>query len=462
MNRQENFDKYTSLREKYQIFSFEGFDYHINGNSIHVIFRFSVDNTFFFKPKTTFFLKSCTHINNEDIKILLFHVGMVELISYWKAFCTKKVLIKPFLLDNTQIQWWKKLYFQGLGEFFWLNSIHADPKEFMEIQCESENALKPVECCFSENDTHIVPVGGGKDSVVSLEFLKSADYTVKPMLVNPRKAMTDSVEAAEIPISDCFIIERTIDPLLLKLNDQGYLNGHTPFSSLLAFHSLIVSCATGISNVALSNESSANEATVPGTNINHQYSKSFEFESDFKSYVHQYLHPQMNYFSILRPLSELQIAHVFSRFDKYHHLFRSCNTGSKQNIWCGQCSKCLFTAIIMLPFMGPKKVNIIFGYDIFNNEKLLHVFDQLIGKAEVKPFECVGTPDEINLALSFAIKQHYSDKNLPVLLAHYMKNELFCEISKESFFNIIMEQFDNQHYLTTNLYEQLREFVRTV
>jgi hypothetical protein len=100
-------------------------------------------------------------------------------------------------------------------------------------------------------------------------------------------------------LEQIFIIEREIDPLLLKVNAKGYLNGHTPFSAMLAFYTVLAAHLTQTRDIALSNESSANEATIVGTEINHQYSKSLEFERDFQDYVAHFMNDCAHYYSHL-------------------------------------------------------------------------------------------------------------------------------------------------------------------
>jgi hypothetical protein len=279
-------------------------------------------------------------------------------------------------------------------------------------------------------------VGGGKDSVVTLELLRRAGKQIRPLIMNPRGATVECARVAGFPMDEVLVIRRTIDPVLLELNKQGYLNGHTPFSAMLAFYTLLAAKLSGIPNVALSNENSANESTVLGTSVNHQYSKSLEFEDDFRDYIgcsgecvvgstrgqmlpttHCPL-STFNYFSFLRPLSELQIAMLFSQFADYHDVFRSCNVGSKQDIWCGHCAKCLFAYIILSPFIEPARLNAIFGKPMLDDLTLQHEFRQLIGEAETKPFECVGTVSEVRQALSMALKRWYPD-NRPALLKDY-------------------------------------------
>ena len=264
-----------------------------------------------------------------------------------------------------------------------------------------------------------MPIGGGKDSVVTLELLRRAGKRIRPLIMNPRGATIECTRVAGFTMDEVLVIRRTIDPKLLELNAQGYLNGHTPFSAMLAFYTMLASYLSGIPNVALSNENSANESTVLGTTVNHQYSKSLEFENDFREYVRVRSAemsgcagegacvPVFNYFSFLRPLSELQIAMLFSRFTQYHDVFRSCNVGSKQDIWCGHCAKCLFAYIILSPFIEPERLNTIFGKAMLDDLTLEHEFRQLVGMEETKPFECVGTVSEVRQALAMAVSRWY-------------------------------------------------------
>jgi hypothetical protein len=170
-------------------------------------------------------------------------------------------------------------------------------------------------------------------------------------------------------------------------------------------------------HIALSNESSANESTVLGQDVNHQYSKSIEFENDFRDYVKKIISGDFNYFSFLRPLNELKIAEYFSKFPKYHSVFRSCNVGSKDDIWCNNCAKCLFAYIILSPFIEPEKIIQLFGEDLLNKENLKHEFEQLIGIKNTKPFECVGTIDEVNTALNLHIQRF--PNHTPKLIDYY-------------------------------------------
>lgn len=443
-------EKFDDLRVKFPVFVFDDFNYTTHQNRLIANFRFTIGTTLAFHPVLEIQLPSGASAIVQDtplIRNLVFHMGMIELISYWKCACPPRVRIKPGYLSSSQIEWWKKLYFNGLGEFFYLNGIQANFNDFMQITCDNTEILPvvPVEL----NPGYLVPIGGGKDSVVTLELLKKTGKTCVPFIINPRGATIKCATTAGYLIPEIITMKRVIDSELLKLNDIGYLNGHTPFSAMLAFSSITAAVLSGYEAIALSNEASANESTVPNSTINHQYSKSFEFESDFRKYCQTYITPSVNYFSFLRPLNELQIANLFASFTEYHSIFRSCNVGSKTDTWCGSCPKCLFVYSMLSPFLPLTGVSRIFSKDLFSDTNLIAYLDELTGISEVKPFECVGTLDEVKAALTFAA-QRDDYKNLP-LIVHYITSHRPCSV--DSFWTLLKD-FNKEHFLN-HLEEQI-------
>jgi UDP-N-acetyl-alpha-D-muramoyl-L-alanyl-L-glutamate epimerase len=424
MGRQDRQDKYEELRKRYPAFVYEGYSIDPGKHSLRIRFDFSAHPDLHFSPVMEFperdFIQT-DNISLEALQNLVFHIGMIECLSYWKATCSPRLIIKPFHLSNSQIDWWKNLYFHGLGEFFYLNGLEPNSDDFINIICESNK--KTTSFNLSSASGTLIPVGGGKDSVVSLELLKDKLKEVRPLIMNPREATLQTAFKAGFGEEEILEIHRSIDPELLKLNEKGFLNGHTPFSALLAFSSLLAGAITNSGNITLSNEASADEPTVSGTQINHQYSKSFAFERDFREFVAKFISPDLNYYSFLRPLHEIQIAKIFSNLTKYHTVFRSCNTGSKTDIWCGKCAKCLFTFIILSPFMDPDQLENIFGRNLFDDPELKIFFDELTGISKVKPFECIGTIEEVNVALCAGMIK-YPDKK-PLLLEYYCSTELY-------------------------------------
>ncbi len=415
---------FDELRLQHPVFTYEGYHYELHGNELHIQFHFHIGEAIAFRPNMI--LRPGAHARwPEELRQLdaiIFNIGMIELISYWKCACCPTIHIEPYQLDYDQQLWWAKLYWKGLGEFCYKNKIRCEFQDFINFSFNPEAPAYVTATCPRTADSArvIVPVGGGKDSVVTLEELR-ATREVVPFIINPRGATLDCARIAgfERP-EQIIVLQREIAPELLELNRQGYLNGHTPFSAMLAFYSTLLSAVTGIRDVALSNESSANEPTIPGSYINHQYSKSLEFEEDFRSYVEQYMNGCNHYYSHLRSLTELQIAERFATYPQYFKVFKSCNAGSKENKWCCNCPKCLFAYIILSPFIDDATMIDIFGEDLLNKKELQQYFDELSGISKYKPFECVGTIDEVNEALR-SISGSRADK---YLIKHYINEQL--------------------------------------
>lgn len=450
----DNYKKYEKLSKQYDSFIYEGYSVDEDVNRLLVTYHFNLADKFSFYP-TLEFIKGKYHLESisETLKEnFLFNIGLVELISYWKAACPPNIIIKPFKLSDDQILWWKNLWFNGLGEFFYLNNLKPDPIDFVTVICESKKTTQLSELTL-EKEKVLIPVGGGKDSAVTLELLKPF-YNCIPFVINPRKASLDCIMAAEFPNDGYIEVRRTIHPQLLELNKSGFLNGHTPFSAMLAFVSSFTATICGIRSIALSNESSANEPTDNETGVNHQYSKSFAFENDFRDYLDTYISKEINYFSFLRPINEYSIASLFSKFSAYFKVFNSCNVGSKTDTWCCSCPKCLFTFIILSPHISMKKVLEIFGKDLLDDKNLLDHFNELTGINETKPFDCVGTIDEVNYSVIRIIEKR--GENLPALLKYYISTPYFYryrDFSREE----ITQVEKKEHFLEDDFMKILKK-----
>lgn len=436
--------KYNKFRTDYPAFFYRRAEIKETEKELQLVYHFEIPGLSSFAPAWTFpkpAAKSGQLVSQHPLmKKMIFNLGMVELVSYWKITCSPKVVIEAGALTGEQIEWWKELYFHGLGEFFYVNQIHdVDPQTFMEITAGKAAVCRtliqgadagPADQAEQTGQTGssvkvLVPVGGGKDSVVTLELLREAGEDIYGYIINPRGATLDTLKAAQLPADKCICVNRTLDKNMLQLNQQGFLNGHTPFSALVAFSSLITAFIYDIPYIALSNESSANESTVKNSSVNHQYSKSFKFEQDFHDYAKVYLAGSGYYFSMLRPLSELQIARLFAGQKAYHRVFKSCNAGSKTNSWCGKCPKCLFVYLILSPYLSQEELAGIFGKNLLADRSLEETLQQLVGVKEEKPFECVGSRDEVREAIELTIgKMEKAAKPLPYLLAEYRKFDL--------------------------------------
>ena len=454
MDKTKQFKQY---REMYKEFYYNSYLINQDEEAIHIEYEFEIPGLTKFNPKLKILKKNLKlkNIETKYVQNMVFHIGLIELVSYWKSTCSPRVIIKCGYLNEEQIAWWKKLYFYGLGELFFTNNIETNIEEFMQITClEKENKLEYEEI-QEQSEGYIIPIGGGKDSVVTLETLKvdrKKDYC---LIINPKPVTLECAKIAGFENENIIEVYRTIDKNLIDLNQKGFINGHTPFSAMLAYVSYFIAYLLSKKYIALSNENSANESNVLGKKINHQYSKSFEFECDFEKYANKYLKAPVKYFSFLRPLNELQIAKIFSRQEKYHLVFKSCNVGSKGKEWkwCCNCAKCLFAYTILSPYLYKEKLVKIFGEDMFENKELLKTFLELTGNGETKPFDCVGTFEEVNFAISKTIENLENKKEkLPYLLKYYKENYNLVDTK-----NDITKRYNEENNLTKEQNEILRK-----
>jgi hypothetical protein len=413
---------------------------------------------------------------DHTVRRLTFLIGMVELLSYWKLCCSPHIEIDAGYLDSEELAYWEHLIRHGLGEFFFVNRI--SPAIDLSIVCSLPGEpgireLRPSPAC--RDNSNLVLVGGGKDSVVTLEILRrafaKAPGYVGAFALNPIPASINAIRTAHYPA--LLVGQRTIDPLLHELNTQGYLNGHTPFSALLAFLSTLTAYVNGYQRVLASNEASASEGNteLAGFEINHQYSKSFEFERGFREYMAR-LNLPVEYVSFLRPLNELQICALFSAMKHHHSIFRSCNReqtlvarnraklteqgGSQphRSGWCARCPKCVFTFLCLRCFLGQEDMQGIFGVDPSSLPEFGPLVGELSGFSEHKPFECVGTFEEVRSCVAYLIEDP------TFALAREQKFRTVTakhEIASATPLGELLNRWNPNHFLNSSLESALRE-----
>lgn len=406
---------YKDLRKKYPKFYYKNYEWKFVGRDLNAIYHFRVGDEHVFDPTLSFKNVDVSRINliHDQIDNLIFNIGMVELLSYWKAFTSPEIIIECGNLDSYQVNWWHDLLINGMGQFFYENKINFTTEGFVKYVSFGKNEfLRPIEV---DGEKILIPIGGGKDSAVTAEILSENFRSTSAFLLNPTKA---SLETAGLAGLRSVIVEREIDGKILELNKKGFLNGHTPFTALLSFSTILSAVIGGFTTVVFSNERSSDEENVnyEGLKINHQYSKTFDFENKFREYNLRYL-SNVNYFSFLRPIYDIQIAKIFSKFNKYFSVIRSCNVGQETNSWCGNCPKCLSTFILLYPFLKEDAIKI-FGKDLLEDKKLDPILNSLVDENKVKPFECVGTRHELKVALGLdkdeaILSSLNSDNNLP-------------------------------------------------
>ncbi len=344
----------------------------------------------------------------DQLRRAMFALHLIGGISYFKTCLPPKIEIRSGSLLPAEAAFWKDVYEHGLGEFFYQNDIGSEGLIHFPVGGGEMTPRAPG----SGPDTWkgrrvLVPIGGGKDSLVTAELLRAAKHGVTLFRMGAHPLIDATAETARLPM---ITVKRALAPELFKLNADGALNGHVPITAYLSCVTVVLALLYEFDAVAFSNERSANEGNVvfKGREINHQWSKSLAFERAFRAYLAESVTDRVEYFSLLRPLSELKIAELLTKHRQYLRLFTSCNKNWKivgekpDKRWCGTCPKCAFSYALLAAFLPKKDLQMVFGGDFFDAPALQVLYKELLGLEGHKPFECVGTPDETAAAFVLA------------------------------------------------------------
>jgi hypothetical protein len=398
---------FTTLRSKHPTLTYRGYTLAREGDSLKATFLIDLAPSIQFRPTISF---PATEMEVAQLEPFLVHLGLVETISYWKAACPPRVIIEGYRLTQEELQWWHDLFIHGLGEFFFVNDIDPNQPGLLTIESRGEKPLPRLpQTSSSKKEGELVLAAGGKDSSLTLEMLKRFEPNLRreTLILNPSRSASESITIAGY--AEPIIVRRTIDTQLLELNAHGYLNGHTPFSAYLAFLGTMIAEMHNLGSVVVSNERSASEENTVfhGLPINHQYSKGIRFERRFRAYAAEHFPGSASYYSIIRPLYDLQVSGLFAKLAPHHlRSFRSCNVGQRDDRWCGRCPKCAFVSLTLAPFISANERASIFGTELFEVPEILSAIEELTGVRDHKPLECVGTLGESRDALVLTLDQY--------------------------------------------------------
>lgn len=325
-------------------------------------------------------------------------------VSYFKAADPPRVDSGNLRMTPALAELATLLYREGLAEYRFANDrdVSAGPA----FSANAEPIAPAAARAPAAGAPLLVPIGGGKDSVVTIEALKRAGHEIELFSVGDMEPIARTATVAGRPR---LVAKRTLDPALLQLNANGALNGHVPVTAIVSAVALLTALVNGHGAVVMSNERSAGSGSfeLGGVDVNHQFSKGFVAERAFAAAAAE-LCGGPEYFSLLRPASELAIARAFATMADYHGAFTSCNAvfridpERRASNWCGDCPKCRFVWLVLAPFLSPGELEAIFGRDLYRDESQYDGFAALVALADEKPFECVGTPEESAVAVQLA------------------------------------------------------------
>ena len=438
-------------------FIFESYSF--NAEKKELTLNYSFDSKMFFSEKITFVSDKILNIDEIGALNNVFkYLHLIAGISYYKLFLPSNIIIKTVDLNKKQADFFNEFYLNGLGEFLCRNNI-KNAKNIIKFPYKKNVINRSIDLKLSNK--YCIPVGGGKDSIVSIEILKKSVNNDDIVLgsVNTAKSIEDTIKIAGLK---SFIIKREISPKLIEINNEldkyGAYNGHVPITGILAF----ILCAGAIfydyGTVLVSNERSANVGNVKFDNmfVNHQWSKSFQCEKMLNNFFKNYVINDFEYLSFLRPLSEIHIAKIFSKLNNYHNIFKSCNKNFKINgritNWCCDCDKCRFVFLILAVFLKKDKMIEIFGTNILDDERQMNGYLELVGLKNFKPFECVGEVSECIYAFRHINETFFDSivvKRIRPLIADLKINK-----------NVKLFDLNNKHLLNNKLLSMLISYLK--
>jgi hypothetical protein len=320
-------------------------------------------------------------------------------VSYYKALVPARIEIAGEPFDPALAELLDETYLHGLGEFAHHN--HLDLRARIRFP---RGDIPATASTLNLARRALVPIGGGKDSLVSIDTLKRAGEAFAVVWIGRSDLIRACAQATGQPLLN---IERELAPELFELNRQGAWNGHIPVTAINSAILTLAALLYGYDEIVFSNEASASVGNLVSNqlDINHQWSKGLRFEARFGDYLRSAVAADLNYYSLLRPFSELAVTERFAPLTRYHGVFSSCNRnfrilGAKPSArWCGECPKCRFVFLALAPFMSKPALLAIFGRNLLDEAEQIDGFDALLEFGATKPFECVGEGRESRAAL---------------------------------------------------------------
>lgn len=343
-------------------------------------------------------------------------------VSYYKAGAPPHLVFEGRRPDPQAAELLRAVYTRGLAEFGHVNGLDLRRR----LAPITPGVAHPAAPPLGLGDRALVALGGGKDSLVSVEALKRAGRRLSTFWVGRSSLIEACARASGLPWIN---VERELAPELFELNRRGAYNGHVPVTAINSALAVLAAVLYGYRDVVFSNEASAAAPNLSHDDwdVNHQWSKGPEFEAAFAAYVQSQIAADLRYYSLLRRYSELAVTARFARCGAYHALFSSCNRnfrllGERPDArWCGQCPKCRFTFLALAPFLPKPKLVAIFGRNLLDDPEQRPGYDALLEfDGQHKPFECVGEAAESRAAMAFlatrpdwredAVVAHYADR----------------------------------------------------
>lgn len=377
-------------------------------------------------------------------------------VSYYKAAVPEEIRIDTYAIDADTAALLELIYVNGLGEFAYRNGLNLHGR----IRFPAQASVDPVAPSLGLREHALVAIGGGKDSLVSIEALRALGVEQTVTWIGGSQLIKACAERTGLATLN---LGRALAPQLFEYNRQGAYNGHIPVTVVNSAIMALAALLRGVDQVVFSNERSASYGSViEGTGeVNHQWSKGWDCERAFGEYLQKHVAADLRYYSLLRPLSELAVARQFARGDRYDAHFSSCNRNfhilgeRPASRWCGVCPKCHFVFLALAPFMTKPRLVSIFGRNLLDDPAQTDGFDALLEYRNHKPFECVGEGRESRAAMAaLAERAEWREDALVERFAREIRPQL---VGEELRIEPLLA-LEGEHRVPPALWERLRAY----
>jgi len=438
-------------------------------------------------------------------------------VSYYKAAVPREIRIESYGIDAQTAALLEDIYVNGLGEFAYRNGLNLHGRISFPVASPPPQPVRPSGIALGRSSAHepmaherassppasggggrsvagllpplagegwdggaprlglrqhaLVAIGGGKDSLVSIEALRAIGIEQTVSWIGGSQLIKACAERTGLPMLN---IGRQLAPELFEFNRHGAYNGHIPVTAINSAILVFAAVLLGVDQVVFSNERSASYGsliTTPDgyttTEVNHQWSKGWSFERAFGDYVQREIaadpgsgpEQALQYYSLLRPLSELAVARQFAKTDRYDAFFSSCNRnfhllGERPvSRWCGVCPKCHFVFLALAPFMPKPRLVGIFGRNLLDDAAQTAGYDALLEYQDHKPFECVGEGKESRAAMAaLAMRPEWREDVIVERFGREIAQQLDgAELAIDALLAI-----DDEHRIPPALWDKLR------
>lgn len=422
-------DPSSETRPRGQVFRYEGFD--VDPGSDLLTCRYSLDGREF-TERVTFEVGDGARWDHPAVHEAARWVFLLAGVSYYKTGAPPLIELPGTPLRTGERAFLRDVYLDGMGEFAYrngldLSDLRIEAPGLADDHADHDPASGPVATSADAGPGKrpLVPFGGGIDSIVTVDLVRPLADAALFVVSRPGDRFAAIERPAAVTGLPVIRAEREIDPQVLQSRELGFLNGHVPVTGIISAIGVMAAALDGRDALVMSNEwsSSVGNLEVDGRTVNHQWSKSLAFEAAFRSVLAGSV-ATVDYFSRLRPYTELFIAERFSHLGDYHLAFQSCNRGFhidpalRLDHWCGRCDKCAFIDLILAPFLDAADLAAVFaGREPLDDLDLLPRFESLVDTSgALKPWECVGEVNECRAAVALAV-QRPDRATTPVLRA---------------------------------------------